>query len=267
MASAKDIFVKIIKASVANQKCKELHYSGKVVQNSQIHFGVFLNGKLEGVMQYGHSLDKRKMLNTVKKTKWNEFIELNRMAFSDALPKNSESRAIGITLRLIKKHYNQIKWVVSFSDGAQCGDGTIYRASGFKLIGIKENKTLYEFPTGDRLAGMTIEHNWELPIIKKQCEYVGIEHKPRTRTQWKKYGAKPIKGYQLKYIYFTDKTYEENLTVPILPFTDIDKFGAGMYKGIPATLQSRRVTKANSDDQLESGGAIPTNTLQSFEVQ
>lgn len=267
MPSAKDIFIKPINARTANALIKRVHYSGKVVQNSQLHFGVFLNGKLEGALQFGHSLDKRKMLNTVKTTKWSEFIELNRMAFTDKLPKFSESRAIGVTLRLIKKTYPQIKWVVSFSDGAQCGDGTIYRASGFDLIGIKENKTLYEFPTGDRIAGMTIEANWELPIIKKQCDFVGIPHKPRTRTQWKKYGAKPISGNQLKYIYFLDKTYRERLTVPILPFSDIDKKGAGMYKGKVISIQDRkRDTKANSSDQLESGGAIPTITLQSKEA-
>ena len=267
MASAKDIVIKPIKSHVANALVKKVHYSGKVVQNSQLHFGVFLNGKLEGAMQFGHSLDKRKMLNTVKSTKWSEFIELNRMAFSDALPKFSESRAIGVTMRLIKKLYPQIKWVVSFSDGAQCGDGTIYRASGFCLIGIKENKTLYEFPTGDRIAGMTIEANWELPIIKKQCDFVGIPHRPRTRSQWVKFGAKPISGYQLKYIYFIDKSYKEKLTVPILPFSDIDKMGAGMYKGERVSISERRGKQANSGDQLECGGAAPTTTLQSKENQ
>ena len=69
----------------------------------------------------------------VKDTKWNDFLELNRMAFDDYLPKNSESRSISVAMKLIKKHYPNIEWVVSFADGTQCGDGTIYRASGFRL--------------------------------------------------------------------------------------------------------------------------------------
>lgn len=64
MASAKDIVIKPIKSSVANRKCKDIHYSGKVVQNSQLHFGVFLNGVLEGVIQFGSPTDRRKL------TKW-----------------------------------------------------------------------------------------------------------------------------------------------------------------------------------------------------
>lgn len=37
----------------------------------------------------------------------------------------------------------QLKWVVSFADGAQCGDGAIYRASGFVLTGIRVNNSIW----------------------------------------------------------------------------------------------------------------------------
>ena len=261
MVSAKDVVIKPISAKAANALVKRVHYSGKVVNNSTLHLGAFLNDKLEGAMSFGSPLDKRKVLPLVEDTQWNGMLELNRMAFSDLLPRNSESRAMSVAFRLIKKHYPHIEWILSFSDGTQCGDGAIYRASGFVLTSIKQNNTLYEFPTGDRIAGMTIEANWSLPIIKKQCDSLGIDHKPRSRTQWRALGAKPLEGYQLRYIYFINPDARKRLTVPILPFSRIDEMGAGMYKGIP-----KRVTKANSGDQLESGGAIPTHTLQSQEV-
>jgi hypothetical protein len=105
--SAKDIRLKPISAALANDFVKKTHYSGKVVPNSQIHIGVYYFGKLEGVMQYGPSLKKKQMLGLVDGTNWDGFIELNRMAFSDALPKNSESRAIGISLKILKKHIIQ----------------------------------------------------------------------------------------------------------------------------------------------------------------
>ena len=76
-------------------------------------------------MQFGPSLDKRKIQGLVEGTRWNDFIELNRMAFADWLPRNSESRAISVALRLIRKHYPNIEWVISFADGTQCGDVTI----------------------------------------------------------------------------------------------------------------------------------------------
>ena len=96
MASAKDIRVVPIRARDADNVIKALHYSGKVAPNSQLHFGVFLGDRCLGAMQFGPSMDKRKIQPLVRDTAWNGFIELNRMACSDALPRNSESRALGV---------------------------------------------------------------------------------------------------------------------------------------------------------------------------
>jgi hypothetical protein len=153
---AKDLIVKPISAKDANRIIRALHYSGKVVNNSQVHLGVFLDGKCGGAMQFGPSLDKRKLQGLVEGTKWNEFIELNRLAFADWLPRNSESRAIACAMRFLRKQYPWLKWVVSFADGCQCGDGTIYRASGFVLTGIKTNNQIWEAPTGETFNDTSI---------------------------------------------------------------------------------------------------------------
>jgi cellobiose-specific phosphotransferase system component IIB len=52
-----------------------------------------------------------------------------------------------------------------------------------------------------------------------------------------------LKGYQLRYIYFIDKTYKEKLNVPIIPFEKIDELNAGMYKGEKITQKERHVDK------------------------
>lgn len=109
MGRAKDIVVKVIPAKVATPFVRAHHYSGKIVNNSCLHFGCFLDGRLHGVMSFGPSMDKRRVINLVQtdnKTeaeKWSEFLELNRMAFDDYLPRNSESRCLSIAFRLIKK--------------------------------------------------------------------------------------------------------------------------------------------------------------------
>ena len=239
MASAKDIIIKPISAQAANALVKRVHYSGKVVNNSTLHFGAYLNDKLEGVMSFGSPLDKRKVLPLVEGTSWNGMLELNRMAFSEKLPRNSESRALSVAFRLIKKHYPHIEWVLSFSDGCQCGDGTIYRASGFVLTQIKENSQIRINPE----TGM--------PVQSMAAFHIG---KTKDFKDWQK-----IRGYQLRYIYFLNDSAKARLTVPIIPFSKIDEMGAGMYKGKP-----KRLTEANSGVQPESGGATPTQTLQSI---
>jgi len=149
MGSAKDIVLRPIPRADADALIKRVHYSGKVVNNSQVHIGVFYGGRLEGAMQFGPSLDKRKIMGLVRDTPWNGFIELNRMASTEALPRNSESRALSIALRMLRKHAPHLQWVVTFADGAQCGDGTIYRAAGFVLTSIKRNTQIWAAPDGE----------------------------------------------------------------------------------------------------------------------
>ena len=226
MGRAKEIIVKVIPANIANDFVKKHHYSGKVVPNSKLHFGAFLDGKLHGVMSYGTSMDKRKILPLVQPSLWNEVLELNRMAFDNYLPKNSESRCIAISIKLIKKNAPHIKWILSYSDGTQCGDGTIYRASGFQLTGVKENKTILEWD-GKIIADKTLNNS----NYKLQGMSAG---------KAKQMGAKPLNGFQLRYIYLIDKTCK--ITVPILPFSKIDEMGAGMYKGEKVTLKERKLS-------------------------
>jgi hypothetical protein len=220
MGRAKEILVKVISSKIANEFVKQNHYSGKVVPNSTLHFGCFLDGKLHGVLSYGSPMDKSKVLPLVENTLWNEMLELNRMAFDEYLPKYSESRCIAITIKLIKKNAPHIKWILSFSDGTQCGDGTIYRASGFSLTSIKNN-------TGQRIDEKTGE-------VYSQVTFSA--HRPNEKDYWK--SLKKLDGFQMRYIYLIDKTCK--ITVPILPFSKIDELGAGMYKGKKVTLQERQ---------------------------
>lgn len=255
--SAKDIIVKPISRADADRIVKACHYSGKVVQNSQLHFGVFLDGKCGGAMQFGPSLDKRKIQGLVQGTSWNGFIELNRMAFSDWLPRNSESRAIAVAMRLIRKHYPHIEWVISFSDATQCGDGTIYRASGFALTGITENSTLWEFPDGERVSNIGIKTGHQFQLRKFGKILFGEAGMQEARRM----GAKRIPGFQLRYLYFLNPEARKRLTVPLIPFTEIERRGAGMYLGKPKCAGSDTLDTAGN--QPAKDGSLPIPALHS----
>jgi hypothetical protein len=225
MGRAKEIIVKVIPSKIANEFVRKNHYSGKVVPNSNLHFGCFLDNQLHGIMQYGSPFMKTKVLPLVENTNWNEMLELNRMAFDEYLPKYSESRCIAISIKLIKKNAPQIKWILSFADGTQCGDGTIYRASGFVLTSVKENNSIIKLSNGDIVASMTYTKGKN---ILKQGGRAGI---PKD--------AEKLNGNMFRYIYLIDKTCK--ITVPILPFSKIDEMGAGMYKGKKISLEQRKL--------------------------
>ena len=247
MGKAKDIILRPVTAQEANALVKRVHYSGKVVQNSQLHIGVFYNGKLEGAMQFGPSLDKRKIQGLVSGTAWHEFTELNRMAFSDVLPRNSESRALAVAMRLLKKHAPQVKWVVTFADGTQCGDGTIYRAAGFVLTGVKENNQIIEFPDGYRETRAELTGTSWATIRKVAQMYNADITGGASLKPFLDVGARAMRGFMLRYIYFIDPAYRQRLTVPELPYSAIDDAGARMYKG--ERLDTRPV---NGDDLASS---------------
>ena len=268
MGDAKRLVVKPISSRDASKIIKALHYSGKVVHNSQLHLGVFMDGKCGGAMQFGPSLDKRKMQGLVTGTLWNEFLELNRMAFADWLPRNGESRCIGYAMRWIHKTYPHIKWVVSFADGTQCGDGTIYRASGFVLTGLKENNQIWAAPTGETFSRTSLtdpaskQRQRQARVVASRTTLTKgkhvLESGAASMKQYEAAGWEPLPGFQLRYIYFLDPTARERLTVPVLPFSEIDRRGAGMYKGKPRA-GSEAVSRQSF--QTEDGGSIPTSAL------
>lgn len=295
MTTAKDLFVKPIDSKSANSFVKRHHYSGKVVQNSQLHLGVFLADRLHGVMQFGPSLDKRKIQGLVSGTLWHEFLELNRMAFDDALPRNSESRALSVAWRLLRKNAPQVKWVVSFADATQCGDGTIYRAAGFVLTGIKKNDQIWIAPkeegeasaresrtslTDGRSKNQQSQAN-ALCLRISQTKGRAITHTASLRPgigaiataawtgggssmrAYKDAGFTPLDGFQLRYIYFLDPTYRARLTVPELPYSEIDKRGAGMYKGERVSRGTGEIDSAPQTN-AESEGASPIVPLSNL---
>jgi len=133
------------------------------------------------------------------------------LAFSGRLPRNSESRAISVAIKIIKKEYPHIKWIVTFADGTRCGDGAIYRASGFVLTDIRVNKSLrVDTETGKAMHSMQAHHLMKI----------------------KEFGSwKPLEGFQFRYIYFVDPAARQNLTCEEMPFSKINEMGAGMYLG------------------------------------
>ena len=247
MTSAKEIEVRPIAKRDADALIKRVHYSGKVVRNSHA-----IARRLPARQAGGRDAIRpaacrsRTSSDLVRDTGWNGFLELNRLAFTDVLPRNSESRALGIALRMIRKHYPHIEWIVSFADACQCGDGTIYRAAGFILTAIKINKDLHIAEDGS--------------VVHKMSQITGsnrLQHFAATGGRWRGTGT-PLEGYTLRYIYFLNPAARSRLIGEELPFSAIQARGATMYRGVRGK-QAMAGTTQNSD------GAAPIPTLQRTE--
>lgn len=111
------------------------HYSGRIVQNSYIHLGVYLRGKLLGALQFGYAMNPASGKSVVAGTGNREYLELNRMWLSDDVPRNGESMAISYATKYIKAAYPDVQWIQSFAD-ERCGCwGVVYQACNFVYCG------------------------------------------------------------------------------------------------------------------------------------
>jgi hypothetical protein len=215
-----------------------------------------MGDKCGGAIQFGDPIDKRKLIGLVQDTGWRDFLELNRLAFADWLPRNGESRCLGFAMRWLKKTYPWLKWIVSFADATRCGDGAIYRASGFVLTGIKKNKTMWRLKNGDVIADLITRQKWNVSTKAR----LGFRIGESWRSFSERVGAELLPGFQLRYIYFLDRDCRDKLTVPIIPFGDIERAGASMYKG-------EKITRGESDTDDTpgvhpgEGGSTPTSPL------
>lgn len=259
MGDAKAIDVQPISRRDADALVKRVHYSGAVVQSSQLHLGVFLAGRLHGAMQFGPPLDRRKVLPIVRGAGWESVIELNRMAFDEALPRNSESRAMAVAFRMFAKRAPQVKWCISFADACQCGDGTIYRAAGFLLTGVKANGQIIEFPDGFRCTRAVLTGTSPATARRVAARYGADLTGGASLAPFVAVGAKPVPGFQLRYVRFIDPTWRDRLAVPVIPFDRIPD-AAKMYRG------QRASPERGAGVQPATGGADPTLALHHDEV-
>ena len=140
----------------------------------------------------------------------------------------------------LKKHGFSIPFAV-WKD-----DNVIYRASGWNLTQINVNKSIWEMPNGDKVASLVFGLKYGDNIESKNNPNgrYGKKANESVGDFFKRVGAKPLDGFQLRYIYLIDKTCK--ITVPVLPFSKIDEMGAGMYKGKKVSLQERKLQAAEA---------------------
>ena len=133
-----DFYVEEIERKLAYKIVIKNHYSkkGDSVAHNKINLGVFIDGDLLGVLQYGYAMNPSSMGSIVEGTKIDEYLELNRMWLSDKIKIDyPESKAIGHSIKYIKGKVKKIKWIQSFADERCGGLGIVYQAASFCYYG------------------------------------------------------------------------------------------------------------------------------------
>ena len=179
------------------------HYSHRVVNNSYLHLGVYLEGALEGVLQFGYMLNPARAGKVVAGTVQGEYMELNRMWLSDEAPRNSESRAISYAVKYIRRACPSVAWIQSFADERCGGLGVVYQAANFLYIGCHKT-TFYT------LDGETY-HEMLLTAHKK-----GGQRGEKLRENLHRAGKQTLR--QFRYIFFLKRHWMRRLKLKVQPY-------------------------------------------------
>ncbi|HND55591.1 MAG TPA: hypothetical protein PLV92_24420 [Pirellulaceae bacterium] len=126
MSASKQILLKPIDNRAARRILDKRHPLGCGAP-FRFAFGVEYEGYIEGVLTFGGPT-----VNTAV-TRWalaqHEVLELRKMWCSDKLPRNSESRALAISLRLIRRHFHGVALLLTYCDDDE--KATAYKAAGW----------------------------------------------------------------------------------------------------------------------------------------
>lgn len=159
--------LKEINRKLAQECYRKWHYLGDTGYISTFNIGIYANSRLWGAISMGSPNAKTMQGLYTPKTQFGWW-EIKRLALSDDCPKNSESRIIAVAIRLLKK-VRDVKGIITYADDNVGHKGTIYKASGFKYMGLAASKSDF-FEEG---------HNRP----KQRGKIVGLkgEWKPRSR--------------------------------------------------------------------------------------
>ena len=199
-----DIFsVKEIDRKIASGVIIKNHYSKKVYAASYIHLGVFIDGEMRGVLQFGYAMNPASGGSVVTGTEMNEYLELNRMWLDDVAPRNSESRAISYSVKFIKRKFPSVKWIQSFADERCGGFGIVYQACSFDYFG-EHISTFWE------LDGV-VYHNSLMTRDRKLSKSAAVIQDGKDR-------AISYDLRQFRYIKFLDQREKKNCTLKPAPY-------------------------------------------------
>ena len=126
---------------------KKWHYLGDTIFLATINYGAYFSNILRGVISYG-SPNATEINGYFNRHTQNGWFEIKRLAMDDKAPKYSESRFIGVSIKLLKKIFMVIG-INALADDSIGHKGIIYKESGFKYLGLTKQKK--DFWVGDKI--------------------------------------------------------------------------------------------------------------------
>lgn len=165
-----NIEIKRISKFIANSFLSVHHYLGNAPV-SPLYIGFFEDGWLTAVACFGFHSSPYAPASVWHSGSNENTWELRRLSSISTI-QNNESMIISLFIDYIKKHYPNIKIIMSYADDTYGHQGKIYQAANFIYAGLRETKTEYQ----GKLHGRTA-NRWAIKKNPKQISQKAVEKK------------------------------------------------------------------------------------------
>lgn len=167
----KDMIVRQVDCKFARPYIATFHYSKTMPDSTKFVYAGYLNGKLCGIVCYGMGCGKNQYTALIPDIQNGQYCELTRLWCPDNMPRNTESKLISTSLKMLP---SDIKLVVSFADSSKQHSGIIYQATNWYYLGSNKGGKLLVTEDGiekhTRLLGI---YKMRHPELKdKSNEYI-----------------------------------------------------------------------------------------------
>lgn len=157
------LFFRKIRSDNANRIFEKYHYAHRAVPISEC-FGAYKADSMRtlvGAISFGKPSSNSLCVGCCGQEQAYRVFELNRLWMSEEAPRNSESRFIGWSLRILKKIHPE--WIlVSYADSEQNHTGAIYRATGWIYTGLSAERSEWKSKTLNKHSKtLTESRTWE----------------------------------------------------------------------------------------------------------
>ena len=196
------VHVAPVPTQIARKFIERHHYLRSLPGGTHLCFGVLLVARLLGAVTLGAG--PALAYSLVEGASPKDCMTLSRVVLSDFLPKNSESRVLGVVLRALRKS-TDLKFLVTYADPAQGHVGVIYQATGWLYTGLSEAMPLYDLGDGNPRHSRSFSHAFGTHSVA----YFASNGVPVTLVP---------QQAKHRYLYFLDPTWRERLRVPALPY-------------------------------------------------
>ena len=194
--------VKPVPIVIARRLIERGHYLHSLPGGTCLAFGVFIDSSLRGALTFG--VGPTNAYSLVKDAKPDDCLTLTRLWLSDALPRDSESRVLGVVLRSLKRH-TSIKFLVGYADPAQDHLGIIYQATGWLYTGLSEAMPLFDLGDGKLHHSRSLSHAYGTHSVQHFTRHgIAVKLAPQSAKH--------------RYVYFLDPSWQQLLKAPVLPY-------------------------------------------------